>query len=234
MEADTDQMVAISPLDGQVRKRVDRRQAIVDAATQLFARRGFSGVSVQEIADAAGTHKTTVLYHFASKDALHEAVLDEALDRVVEVTREFLAGEFKRARVAFLLDQMHAFYAEHPAVAWLLQRELIEPGGSEAYFARFVEPIYKPALASLEAAKRAGLIRDIDAAFFIHDTHITLIGYFCNKELLERLRPGVDPYSVESLIARREFLIDRIFRQLTPDGVARPRKKAAPKRGASR
>ncbi len=227
-------MVAISPLHGQARKRIDRRQAIVDAATELFAQRGFSGVSVQEIADAARTHKTTVLYHFATKDALHEAVLDEALGRVVEVTREFLAGDFKRARVAYLLDQMHAFYAEHPALARLLQRELIEPGGSEAYFARFVDPIYVPAVLSFEKAMEAGLIRPVDPAFFIHDTHVTLIGYFCHRELLERLRPGVDPYSVESLIARREFLVDRIFRQLTPERSGRPRRKATATKGAVR
>lgn len=227
-------MVAISPLDGQVRKRVDRRQAIVDAATELFAEHGFSGVSVQEIADAAGTHKTTVLYHFATKDALHEAVLDEALGRVVEVTREFLAGDFRRERVAFLLDQMHTFYAEHPALARLLQRELMEPGGSEAYFARFVEPIYLPAVASFEKAMKAGLIRPVDPAFFIHDTHVTLVGYFCHRELLERLRPGIDPYAVESLIARREFLVDRIFRQLTPDRPARRGRKARSTKGATR
>ena len=52
----------------------------------------------------------------------------------------------------------------------------------------------------------AGLIRPIDPAFFIHDTHVTLVGYFCHRELLERLRPGVDPYSVESLIAFGEAL----------------------------
>ncbi len=226
-------MAASSPLVGQGRKRSDRRLAIVDAATELFAERGFAGVSVQEIADAAGTHKTTVLYHFATKDALHEAVLDEALGRVVEVTREFLAGEFKRERVAFLLDQMHAFYAEHPALARLLQREFMEPGGSNAYLARFVEPIYIPAVASFDRAMRAGLIRQVDPAFFIHDTHIALIGYFCHRELLERLRPGVDPYSVESLIARREFLVDRIFRQLTPDGPALVGRLAAAEEGVT-
>src|SRR4029078_216848 len=152
-------MVAISPLDGQARKRTDKRQAIVEAATLLFAERGFAGVSVQEIADAAGTHKTTVLYHFATKDALHEAVLDEALGRVVEMTRDFLGGAFKRERVAYLLDQLHAFYAEHPALARLLQRELMETAGSEAYFVRFVDPIYMPAVLSIERAIKAGLIR---------------------------------------------------------------------------
>lgn len=227
-------MVASSRLNGQQRKGSDRRLAIVEAATALFAERGFAGVSVQEIADAAGTHKTTVLYHFATKDALHEAVLDEALGRVVEVTREFLAGDFKRQRVAFLLDQMHTFYAEHPALARLLLRELMEPGGSEAYFARFVEPIYMPAVGSFKRAIQAGLIRPVDPAFFIHDTHVTLIGYFCHRELLERLRPGVDPYSVESLIARREFLVDRIFRQLTPDGPARTSRAATATKGATR
>ena len=227
-------MVAISPLNGQARKRIDRPQAIIDAATELFAGRGFAGVSVQEIADAAGTHKTTVLYHFATKDALHEAVLDAALGRVVEVTGEFLAGDFRRERVAFLLDQMHAFYAEHPALARLLQRELMEPGGSEAYFARFVEPIYLPAVAGIEKAIKAGLIRPVDPAFFIHDTHVTLVGYFCHRELLERLRPGIDPYSVESLIARRDFLVDRIFRQLTPDRPAGRNRQATAPKGRSR
>lgn len=224
-------MVVISPLVGQGRRRADKREAIIEAATELFADKGFSGTSVQEIADAAGTHKTTVLYHFATKDALHEAVLDRALGRISDVMREFLAGEFKRARVAYLLDQMLAFYAEHPSLARLLERELLEPGGSEAYLERFVDPIYVPAVASFEVAMKAGLIRTVDPALFIHDAHVTLISYFCHRPLLERLKPGLDPFSVEALIARREFLVDQIFRQLTPDG--RPQQSNAARKGGT-
>jgi AcrR family transcriptional regulator len=196
--------------------RADRRRAILDAATALFADRGFGGVSVQEIADAAATHKTTVLYHFATKEALHEAVLDEALGRLAEVMREFLAGEFRRDRVAYLLDQNHAFFAEHVSLARLLERELLESSDVDAYLQRFVEPIYLPAVASLERAMAAGTIRRIDPALFIHDLHVQLITYFCHRPLLERLKPG-DPFSVESLIARRDYLVDQIFRLLTPD-----------------
>jgi len=210
-------MVAkVQPLGRRRARRGSGRRAILDAATGLFAERGFGGVSVQEIADAAETHKTTVLYHFETKEALHEAVLDEALGRLASVMREFLAGELRRDRLAYLLDQNQSFFAEHIPLARLLERELLESTDVEAYLQRFVEPIYLPALKSLERAITAGAIRRIDPAFFIHDLHVQLISYFCHRPLLERLRPG-DPYSVESLIARRDYLVDQIFRQLMPD-----------------
>lgn len=230
---DTDHMVAIARPVGEGR-RAARREAIIDAATGLFAEKGFDGVSVQEIADAADTHKTTVLYHFDTKDALHDAVLDQALGRVAEVQREFLAGDFARERVAYLIDQMLAFYAEHPSLARLLMREMLDPEGSEAYLRRFVDPIYVPAVASMTKAMRAGRIRTIDPAQFIYDTHVTLISYFCNAPLLRRLKPGVGPFSVEALIARREFLVDRIFQQLTPDAtLTLPRRGTSPARRRS-
>jgi AcrR family transcriptional regulator len=97
---------------------------------------------------------------------------------------------------------------------------MLEPAGSEAYLERFVEPIYRPAVKSIERAIKAGAIRPIDPAFFIHDLHTQLIGYFCHRPLLERLRGG-DPYSVEALIERRDYLVDQIFGQLAPDRPAR-------------
>jgi AcrR family transcriptional regulator len=210
-------MVVKSPVAGEERAvRPDRRRAILDAATQLFADRGYGAVSVQEIADLAHAHKTTVLYHFATKEALHEAVLDEALGRIAEVMHEFLGGEFRRERVAYMLDQIQAFFAEHIALARILERELLESTEPEAYLTRFVEPIYVPAVEALERAMAAGVIRRIDPALFIHDVHVQLIGYFCHGPFIQRLRPG-DPLSVEALIARRDYLVEQLFRHLGAD-----------------
>lgn len=229
--ANTNHVVAISRPVGEGRRPNDRRQSILDVATELFADRGFSGVSIQEIADGARTHKTTVIYHFATKDALHEAVLERALGKVAEIQREFLAGPFARDRVAFLIDQIHSFYATNLSLARLLQRELLDPIGSEAYLKLFVDPIYVPAMRSFEVAIKRGLIRPIDPALFIHDTHVTLIGYFCHAPLLTRLRPGLDPYSTDALIARRDYLVDLIFAQLSPaDG---PRQRPRKRKGAT-
>ena len=195
-------------------ERTSRREAVLDAATELFAERGFAGVSIQEIADAAETHKTTVLYHFGTKEALYAAVLDEALERIAGVMADFLSGGFEsdhlRERVAYLIDQIQAYYAERPAHARLLERELLEVQAPGVYLDRFVERIYRPAVAGLEQAVARGIIRPVDPALFIHDTHILLLGYFCHRPLLERLRSG-DPFSIEALIARRNHLVEQIF-----------------------
>jgi len=92
------------------------RAAILEAATELFARRGFGGVAIQEIADLAGVHKTTVLYQFGTKDALHEAVLDHALEPWVGLTHDFLAGVFNRERLSWTLDQIQRYMADNPSI----------------------------------------------------------------------------------------------------------------------
>ncbi|RUU55437.1 TetR/AcrR family transcriptional regulator [Mesorhizobium sp. M2C.T.Ca.TU.002.02.1.1] len=51
------------------------RPVILQAAYNLFRRRGFFRVGMEEIAEAAGVTKRTLYYHFDSKDALLTAVL---------------------------------------------------------------------------------------------------------------------------------------------------------------
>jgi TetR/AcrR family transcriptional regulator len=194
--------------------RAPRRGAILDAATELFAERGFAGVSIQEIADAAETHKTTVLYHFGTKEALYTEVLDAALEKLAEVMADFMSGgiviNHLRERVSYVIDQVQAYYAERPAHARLLARELLEAQGPDTYLNHFVERIYQPAVAGLEEAASRGIIKPIDPALFVHDVHTLLVGYFCHRPLLERLKPG-DPFSMEALIARRNHLVDQMF-----------------------
>jgi TetR/AcrR family transcriptional regulator len=52
------------------------RVALLDAATGLFAERGYAGVSIADVAAAAGTTKPSVLYHFDDKDQLWKACVD--------------------------------------------------------------------------------------------------------------------------------------------------------------
>jgi AcrR family transcriptional regulator len=52
------------------------RAALLDEATTLFAERGYAGTSLEDVASASQVTRGAVYHHFASKQALFEAVLD--------------------------------------------------------------------------------------------------------------------------------------------------------------
>ena len=58
------------------------RARILAAATELFGAKGFSDVSMQDVARAAGVTKAALYYHFADKSDLYTTV---ALDRIVSI-----------------------------------------------------------------------------------------------------------------------------------------------------
>lgn len=77
---------------------MSRRQQILDTAAELFARRGFHGVSVDDLGAAVGITGPALYRHFASKDAMlaellvtvSEGLLDEGRRRVDDSPRESL------------------------------------------------------------------------------------------------------------------------------------------------
>jgi AcrR family transcriptional regulator len=58
----------------------DAREALLDAAAEVFAARGLREPSVDEIAERAGYSKGAVYWHFESKDGLFLALLEERVD----------------------------------------------------------------------------------------------------------------------------------------------------------
>lgn len=81
-----------------------RRQAILDGAFAVFARRGYAQTCVKEIAQEAGVAKPTVYNHLNDKESLYREAVESAADRVgaqciaaVEQLRETAAGGDPRA-----------------------------------------------------------------------------------------------------------------------------------------
>ncbi len=54
----------------QQEPEVNAREALVAAAIELFARRGYAGTSLQQVADRAGIQKGSIAYHFGTKAEL--------------------------------------------------------------------------------------------------------------------------------------------------------------------
>ena len=66
---------ALQPEETGYAKGRERRRRIVADASALFARDGYHGTSLKEIADAVGIPKATLMHHFSSKEELLTAVL---------------------------------------------------------------------------------------------------------------------------------------------------------------
>ena len=70
------------------RKRRLTRQLISDAATTMFATRGFDNVKVSEVADRVGVSEKTIYNYFPTKESLVLDTADEAVERMARALRE--------------------------------------------------------------------------------------------------------------------------------------------------
>ena len=97
---------------GQRLNATERRRSILDVATGLFAERGFNGISIDAIASAAGVSPAIIYRHFASKQALYDAVMqalstscDAVIDELPEDAElDALVSAMTRACIASVLS----------------------------------------------------------------------------------------------------------------------------------
>jgi AcrR family transcriptional regulator len=75
------------------RKRRLTRQLISDAATAMFATRGFDNVKVSEVADRVGVSEKTIYNYFPTKESLVLDTADEAVQQMARALRERGPGE---------------------------------------------------------------------------------------------------------------------------------------------
>src|SRR5512145_2388803 len=103
------------------------REKILEVAEALFARRGFAGVGLREVAETAGLGKSSLFHHFESKLQLYFAVLGRVLGRIEAALRPpFASGGPPLARLDRVIDALIDGLAEHPASARLLLRAIFE------------------------------------------------------------------------------------------------------------
>jgi AcrR family transcriptional regulator len=103
--------------------RAQRREQVLAAATEAFARSGFAATSLDDIAAEAGVTRVVLYRHFESKADLYQAVLDRMCARLDVHVAEPVGG-FTDASI----DGLLAAAAESPAGFRLLfQHALREP-----------------------------------------------------------------------------------------------------------
>jgi TetR/AcrR family transcriptional regulator len=184
-----------------------RKEEILDVATTLFAERGFDGTSMNEVAARVGMRKASLFYHFATKDALYEAVLDRLVREVGDsLSVAYLSQGSLVERLEAAADAVSSAITARPFVARLFLREAMDWG-----------PVIRgkllgTVLAVLEGGARFVAMGQREGVFVEGDPKqlvLTALGAhllpFAVVQLVERFS-GVDPFSAAFVEARRAAL----------------------------
>lgn len=90
------------------------RQRLLEAAIELFARKGYAATSVQEIVAACGVTKPVLYYYFGSKEGLFAELMNEALRLFEGAIGGALGRQGNvRERICHLLDAVFALILDH-------------------------------------------------------------------------------------------------------------------------
>jgi AcrR family transcriptional regulator len=158
-------LTAMSPkADGDRQRNAERtRTEILDVATTEFARLGYAGARVDEIAALTTTTKRMIYYYFGSKEQLYIAVLERAFEAF---RPQLLAPEGTSSDPLALVRGFaeHTFdqHMQHPELTRLLTIENIHEGrhiaNSEQYRS-IGQPAFELLDQALAEGVRQGIIR---------------------------------------------------------------------------
>ncbi len=110
----------------RTRIQVRNRAAILEAALEVFAARGFRGATLDRIAQAAGLSKPNLLYYFRSKEALHLAILEDLLELWLAPLREMDADGEPREQILGYVRRKLEMSRDHPRESRLFANEILQ------------------------------------------------------------------------------------------------------------
>jgi AcrR family transcriptional regulator len=113
-------------------KRGNNRSVLLAQAVGLFAARGYDGVTVDEIVEAAGVNKRMVYHYFGSKQEIYRAALGDVFGDLSVVEEKLIAASRKDGdpvtQMRSLVHGYFRFLESHPAFVRLLLWENLAEG----------------------------------------------------------------------------------------------------------
>lgn len=108
-------------MEGNSATQHDKKQRILEVAAQLFASKGFDGVSVREIAEKAEVTKPVIYYYFKNKKALHETLIREAFLHTKKIHESiFQSDATVEQKLRMLMKSHFTFCMENPNIIQIL------------------------------------------------------------------------------------------------------------------
>jgi AcrR family transcriptional regulator len=195
---------------------VTTRDRILDVALASFADRGYEATSLDALAAQLGVTKQTILYHFASKAALLDAVIDRSAAELAAALEAALASAGPGfSRVEAVVRSVFRLASRRPELLGLV-REVSRLGPPAATrLTDALEPLVGRATSWLSTEMDTGAVRRQDPRLLLLAAYSSVIGMATEVEVLRAL--GDEP-SARSLVRRRRELLAFLRSALLVDG----------------
>lgn len=166
------------------------RQHILKVSIRLFAKKGFAGVSVDEIVDTAGVNKRMVYHYFGNKEALYQAALADEYGKLEALEIKTLHPEEPIEKVVSdIVSAYFSFLQDTPDFVQLILQENLNQGLNleKMNIPLSKSPMLDLLIQAVNAGQKNGTVRqNIDPRFLL----ISLIGncmiYCSNRFTLSR------------------------------------------------
>lgn len=167
-------------------RRSGTRETILEAATDLFGRRGFEAVSLDQIAQDVGVAKQTLLYWFPSKDDLLENVLAATAAELTLVVEAAIraAPDEPLERIEAVVKAVFRPAVRRPALLGLVRELSRLPAETGERVTRHLRPLADRAIAWMRVEMDRGRLRRGDPSIVIALAYATVTGIATEPEAL--------------------------------------------------
>lgn len=141
-----------------------RREAIVDAAVELFAQNGFRGTTTRQIAAAVGVSEPVLYMHFANKGDLYTAIIEKLVGGCAPLSLPPVKPDSDdRTFLLSLAMGMVEWHEQDPARVRLLFYSALEGHElSDAFYNRHVVPFFEAFSRYFQQRIKEGAFRKVD------------------------------------------------------------------------
>ena len=121
---------SIAPRSAATRKRTriqqEKEELILEAALDVFARHGFRGSTIDQIAEQAGISKPNLLYYFRTKEAIHRMLIDRLLDTWLEPMKIIDADGDPISEIQSYIRRKLELARDYPRESRLFANEILQ------------------------------------------------------------------------------------------------------------
>jgi len=162
-----------------------RREQVLDAATKVFAKKGFHKATIKQIAGEAEVADGTIYNYFADKTDL----LLGLLDRINETNQrqghfiEAGKGDFETFFRTYLEHRMNVLRDNLALFQAILPEVMVNESLRERYYETIVAPTYRVAEDYFKALQANGTIKPLDTQLLMRVISSTLLGLLISSLL---------------------------------------------------